>query len=85
MATVDEIIASIPNDQMETGYREQRTSLERQLALNAAAYRLQETMGGDKEARKASQANIGEIIKQLKASIDDIDKRLNGASEALKS
>lgn len=83
---INKIIAGIPNDQMEDGYRQQRESLIRNLALNAAAYRMQESnsqLQGD--ARKEELSKIGVVLIQLKASIDDIDKRLNGASEALKS
>lgn len=83
---VNKIIAAIPNDQMEDGYRQQREALTKQLALNAAAYRMQESnklLVGEEREQQLEQ--IGAAIVQVKASIDEIDKRLNGASEALKS
>ena len=55
---VNQIIAGIPNDQMEDGYRQQREALERNLALNAAAYRMQEgnsLLQGDARGEGANQ------------------------------
>ena len=83
---VNKIIAGIPTDEMLDGYRQQRDSLQKNLALNAAAYRMQESNALLKgEARKVELGKIETVIIQLSASIDDIDKRMNGASEALKS
>lgn len=82
---VNNIIAGIPNDQMEEGYKQQREALIKQLALNAAAYRMQESnklLTG--EDREQELGKLGAVIIQIQASINDIDKRLNGASEALK-
>ena len=37
------------------------------------------------EERVTELEKVGVVLVQLKASIDGIDKRMNGASEALKS
>ena len=84
-AAIDKIIAGIPNDQMEEGYRQQKEALVKQLALNAAAYRMQESnklLVGDE--REIELSKVGASLVQLRASIDAIDARLNGASKALK-
>lgn len=83
---VNKIIAGIPNDQMEEGYRQQREALTRQLALSAVTYRMQESndllVGEEKEKELGK---IGALLVQLQTTINDIDKRLNNASEALKN
>ncbi len=84
MNKIDKLIATIPTDQMQTGFQQQRTNLEQQLALNAAAYRLQQANTALSDAdRKQVLRQIADGLLMIQAQIDDIDRRLNGAANAL--
>ena len=86
MSQIEEIIKSISNDVMEEGYLEQKRNMERMLGLNAAAYRVQQASNGmSPEEKEKALTQTGKVLVQIKASLDEIERRMNGASEALKS
>ena len=86
MSDIDKIIDSIPDAEMSEAYDKQHGALMSQLALNAAAYRLQDANVGLTTAEKTkNMADVGKSIIAIKSQLDEIDRRRNGASKALKS
>ncbi len=85
MTNIDKIIDGIPDKEMTDGYQQQRANLARQLALNASAYRVQQSTNSVGAEEKAGiLAALGKSIKQIKASMDEVDRRLDGAAKSLK-
>jgi len=76
MNKIDEIIKGIPDNKMSDAYVQQKVRLEEQLALNATAYRLQEsntilTEDQKKELLKEIEENLNKEISKLAISKSD--------------
>ena len=85
MSKIDEIISSIPDNKMSEGYQKQKEGLLDQLALNASAYRLQEANKRiTDDQKKQLLSEIGESLIMIQEQLNEIDRRLNSSSEALK-
>ena len=84
MSNIDDIIAAIDPESMRVALQEKRGQLERILAVKAVEYSLeQQNTYVSSDGKQAGLLELKRQILMFKDAIDEVDSRLNGASEAL--